>query len=234
MCSIDGIKGLVGEDRQSTDVKYGEEIEFINRSKLVFAMNTLPGFAQNEPIEPILRRILIMPFDKKIEVLDGSVEERMLAELPGIFNKAIIGLQRVTENNKFTNCERGIKLVKSYEPANKNYLEEFFDTYLVVGPKRTVFSIEIYQAFQVYINHRVPGGMNNKMFAMDTKSLGRALRRHEPFRNINLRVEKKRFPGNSELDSTVTTKYYGIGLKTESDIRSEYDNDVKDDEDIPF
>ncbi|MDA3844385.1 MAG: phage/plasmid primase, P4 family [Candidatus Kapabacteria bacterium] len=235
MVNIDFVKELTGEDRQSTDVKFGDEIEFTNKAKMIFATNTLTEFSKDEPIKPITRRIIILKFDQEIKKSDGRIEDKLTAELPGIFNKAIVGLKRLIENNDFTDTVRGIQLVKSYEQTNRNYIEDFFDSHLIADPNGSVFSIEIYQAFLNYMSDRVPGGLNNKNYKIDTKKLGRELNRYEPFLKIKITTSKKRYSGEGSTQSTVTTLYHGIRLKTEIDFLAETGHEQTDyDEEIPF
>jgi P4 family phage/plasmid primase-like protien len=114
MSNVATIKELSGGDRQSTDVKFGDSVDFVNVAKLVFAMNQMPEFPSNETIEPILRRIYLLPFKFQITDYDMGLELKFEKELPGIFNEAIAGLQRFRARGDFPVVELAQKEIKMW------------------------------------------------------------------------------------------------------------------------
>jgi len=124
LLNIDAIKELTGGDQQSTDIKFGDQVDFYNTAKLVSAMNRLPDIPKKSAIEPILRRVVLLPFDYVIKDYDPDIETKFRDELSGIFNSAIDGLKRLRKNKIFTECERGKNRLKLY--AGEHSLFDMF------------------------------------------------------------------------------------------------------------
>ena len=147
--NIETIKQLTGEDVQSTDVKFGEYKNFKNHAKLVFAMNRLPSFKSSEPIEPILRRIYLLPFDNPIpkNKFDSTLKAKFISELSGIFNRAIEGLRRLRKNgNNFTVCRRTEKLIENFG-KEINMVAGFADENLIEDPKAEIWCTDLWNSY---------------------------------------------------------------------------------------
>ena len=123
--NVDIIKKLTGGDTVTGAIKHqNDEIEFVNTAKLVFAMNRLPILSSAENIDPIKKRVVLLPFDYQIKQEDHSIERAFERELPGIFNKAIEGLKRLREKKAFTHNERSNDIMSRW---NTNPVFVFID-----------------------------------------------------------------------------------------------------------
>ncbi|MCK5740897.1 MAG: toprim domain-containing protein [Chlorobi bacterium] len=223
MENIDTIKELTGEDRQSTDVKYGDEIDFVNKAKFIFAMNTLPNFPKDEALQPILRRILLLPFDMDIEKRNGDIETELHAEMSGIFNAAIKELKHLLQKKEkeLTTCKRGTEYLDSYLDVEKNTFELFCSTRIVVDPNRSVFIHDLWNDYEIFMDSHAAGWRNNKALIRDAVYLGRGLAKHPKLGNVfttDKETDKDYIDVNDVCRPRRTTIYKGISLRNKSDI----------------
>lgn len=87
------LKTLSSGGTMMVERKGVQGFEFTNRAKMIFAMNKRPTF--REQGTALKRRLLVIPFPFTIDVPDPTIEEKLLAEVPGI---AAMLLKRVREN----------------------------------------------------------------------------------------------------------------------------------------
>lgn len=98
-------KAIVGEDIIEAEEKCKPMFAFQPIVKMTFAMNTLPYTKDRS--DGFFRRLMILRFtayfpEKK---RDKYLKEKLCEELPGIFNWALEGLERLRKNNySFTQC----------------------------------------------------------------------------------------------------------------------------------
>lgn len=131
MANIAIIKQLTGGDMQMSDVKFGDSIQFKNDAKIVITMNDLPIFSEGENLSPLKRRIILMSFDYQMKStdIDPNIEQKFIAEMPGIFLKSMDGLKTLRKNEKFSGTLKGNKLLENFlnhsrmidEFCNDNY-----------------------------------------------------------------------------------------------------------------
>lgn len=151
MDNIDILKQFTGGDALSTNVKFGDYVQFENTAKLILCMNRAPLISSHEALKPITRRIVWLPFDYRILEPDATVEKKMLAELPGQFNKAVDGLRRLRKQGAFTRVERGEKAMSVWA-GTANLLEVFISETIVVDPKEKVRLGVIWAAYKKWMD----------------------------------------------------------------------------------
>lgn len=130
LSNLSKIKQLTGGDRQTSDVKNQDEISFYSFAKLVFAMNHMPDIGEHENRKPIAKRVKFLPFDYRITKEDGEIEKIFKREISGIFNRAIVALQRLMQKREFTHCERSEVLSKRFLGEGnsiKAFIQERFE-----------------------------------------------------------------------------------------------------------
>lgn len=95
-------KTLVSDDVILADVKNKDPIEFIPQCKIVWAMNNLPYVSDRSGA--VDSRVIIIPMKNSIprQKWDLRLDEKLTQELPGIFNFALEGLQRLRAQGAFT------------------------------------------------------------------------------------------------------------------------------------
>lgn len=135
----DGIyKTLVSDDLLLADVKNRDPIEFIPQCKVVWAMNNLPYVGDRSGA--VDSRILIIPMARAIprEQWDLRLDDKLTAELPGIFNFALEGLQRLRSQGAFTRVAQGESMSNEYRRAQDIYAAFLEDeSWCILGPGRT-------------------------------------------------------------------------------------------------
>lgn len=151
MDNIDLLKQFTGGDALSTNVKFGDHVQFENSAKLILCMNRAPLISSHEALKPITRRIVWLPFEYRIQKPDPTVEKKMLAELPGHFNKAIEGLRRLRNQGAFTRIERGEKALALWA-GTANLLEVFIMESIVVEEKQKVRLGELWKAYKKWMD----------------------------------------------------------------------------------
>ncbi len=131
----------------------------VNIPKLLVAMNKLP-FSSGDNSHGFFRRLLLIPFTTiiKEEDKDYELESKVISnELPAILNFAIEGMQRLTNQGKFTEAKAMKEAINSYkESANQVavFLEE--EHYEAVDPqlKTGTKAVNIYTHFSSWCKHR--------------------------------------------------------------------------------
>lgn len=87
-----------------------------NRTKLIMACNELPDMTDFS--EGFMRRLIIVPFDAKFSAENGNVdtqiEEKLFAELPGIFNRIIEAYHRLLSQKGFTKSDVVASTIQEY------------------------------------------------------------------------------------------------------------------------
>lgn len=146
------IKQLTGGDKMQTNLKFkNQDIQFVNECKLFFAMNKMP-YIETSNIGAMKRRIQMFPFDYRITNRDPAIERQMMSELPGAFNRAIEGLQRLRKNRNFTRIKRGDTLVDIWL-GEMNTFAVWFNDSIVPDPAGTLTYDEAWEDYSKYMRH---------------------------------------------------------------------------------
>lgn len=92
------LKSITSGDPIRVEIKHGKSFMYKPICKLFFALNNLPY--SKDKSDGYLRRLTILPFNKsfKGKKADVHLRDKLKAELPGILNFALKGLQRLRKN----------------------------------------------------------------------------------------------------------------------------------------
>ena len=115
----DGVyKRLVSKDPQLVRAPYGKPFSFVPICKVWGSMNDTPR--NTDRSDAIYNRVMIILMNRVIpeEKKDRRLDEKLLAELPGIFNWALIGGKRLNRNGHFTVSQQSIEAGKEYKSEN--------------------------------------------------------------------------------------------------------------------
>ena len=95
-------KEIMGGDPMKAERKRKDPFMFEPTAKHLFAANELPSTSTDD--EAFYRRILLVPFPETIPEAerDKHLDDKLQAELPGVLNWALEGLQRLLANGGFT------------------------------------------------------------------------------------------------------------------------------------
>lgn len=99
-------KNLTGDGEISAQKKYGDPYTVRNRAKLIMTYNQIPDV--KDLSVGMLSRPIIIPFLKSIpeQEQDRNIKSKLLEELPGIFNFALEGWNRLEKQGFFTKSEK--------------------------------------------------------------------------------------------------------------------------------
>lgn len=112
---VDTFKALVSGEPLQAREPYGKPFTVKNKVRFVINANELPK--ETEQTDAYFRRFLLIPFDVKIseEEKDINLASKIInKELPGVFNWVLEGLRRLTEQEKFTYCEKSFLAVAEF------------------------------------------------------------------------------------------------------------------------
>lgn len=98
------LKSLVSGEMTTAEHKHKDPFDFLPYAKHWFGTNHLPH--TRDFSDALFRRAVILTFNNKFEGAQRDVHllHKLKAELPGILNLALVGLQRLIENRAFTEC----------------------------------------------------------------------------------------------------------------------------------
>ena len=111
------VKRIITNEPLNAEVKYGNRYQFVPNMNFIVNTNYLPEMSGDMPAYAVIRRYLILRWKKTftIDEQDKNLYERLVAEMPGIFNRALEGLQRLREHN----------FIFSAQAESEEYLEKF-------------------------------------------------------------------------------------------------------------
>lgn len=111
-------KRLVSQDAISARQIYGNPFRFVPICKVWGAMNETPRVIDRS--DAIFNRVFIIPMNRPvpIEQRDPRLQEKLRAEMAGIFNMALIGLKRITRAKAFTQVKQVNSARADYKAEN--------------------------------------------------------------------------------------------------------------------
>jgi|GEM_PF-610672 len=144
-------KNLVAGDEVRVERKYEQGFSYRPICKLVFAVNKLPD--SRDKSHGFYRRLVLIPFDRIFsgEDDDKHLLEKLLAELPGIFNFAVEGLRRLREREfVFTEAQVVKEQLHDYK-SEQNPVIPFLEENIVEGREEDrLFRSEIWKRFKIW------------------------------------------------------------------------------------
>lgn len=124
------LKAIIAGGEIQVRKLYSQAYTIENRAKLIMACNKLP--TTTDLSKGLYRRLLIAPFRATFEreKEDRHIRGKLAVELPGIFNLALGGLDRLIAQNQFTDSRLIEKTLQDFKEEmdnvvywNKNYVE---------------------------------------------------------------------------------------------------------------
>jgi putative DNA primase/helicase len=144
-------KTLVTGDPIDAERKFGQPFAFRSYAKLLFSANKIPS--SRDRTHAFYRRWLIIPFTRTFDGVGGNpkpdkgLRDKLKTELPGIFNWALLGLQRLYANEAFTQPKSVVEAKKAYIRSNDN-LRVFAEECLLANPIGTIPKKEFYDVYE--------------------------------------------------------------------------------------
>jgi len=157
-------KAIVTGDPISAAFKHKDSFSFNPFVKLAFASNKLPKVLDNS--DGYYRRLLIVEFKRQYleddPDRDPLLEDKLTAELDGIFEWALVGLHRLRKQGKFTNCDETLELLQQYRRLN-NPVMCFVEDCCVLDENEITDKDKTYTEYRTYCsaNGYVPFSKEN-------------------------------------------------------------------------
>jgi len=114
----DYFKRIVTGDTIDAAHKHKPVFHFQPFARLVFAMNRMPRIKDTS--HGFYRRLLIVPFNRVFteKEQDRKLRKKLIEEIDGIFQWSLRGLERLYDNDGFTNPEIVREALAAYQRAN--------------------------------------------------------------------------------------------------------------------
>lgn len=166
-------KQLTSGEPIEARLPYGQPMTLTNYAKLAFNTNELPKDVEHT--EAFFRRFLIIPFDVTIpeEKRNPNLANEIIeAELSGVFNWILEGLNRLLQQNNFTKCDAAQKAVETYR-IESDSVAMFIDEY---GYQKSIEKFEsLKDLYPSYKNFCVDNGfrpVHSRNLAKRLEALG--------------------------------------------------------------
>lgn len=145
------IKTIVSGDNIRVENKYEKGFSYKPICKLVFALNALPVAIDKS--HGFYRRLVIVPFRRvfKGTEVDKNLLQKLLEELPGIFNFAMEGLKRLIEQDFNFSTSNAINQAVSSYKNEQNPAIPFVADHIQAGrPEDRLGTNDLFEFFQVW------------------------------------------------------------------------------------
>lgn len=164
-------KRLVSQDAIMARQIFGKPFRFVPICKVWGAMNDLPRVIDRS--DAIFNRVYIIPMNRAVpmEQRDPRLQEKLRAEMAGIFNMALIGLKRIRRAKAFTR-------VKQVESAREDYKAEndtekaFLDDWCVFDKEAKMNAQDLYDAYASWCKRNGAMAKSSTKVAKDWQRLG--------------------------------------------------------------
>lgn len=146
-------KNLTGDGDISAQKKFGDLFFFRNRAKLIMTYNQIPDL--KDLSDGMLSRPIIIPFKKRIKdsEQDKKLKEKLLKELPGIFNFALEGWERLESQNDFTQSDSSKGALETVKKESCNVFQ-WIENYLTfVDDKAEEYRKKPQELYAAYRSH---------------------------------------------------------------------------------
>lgn len=145
------LKALTAGEAISINRKNKQEITIALPTKLVFLVNELPMLSDSS--RGFERRLVILPFNKTFppNKQDKDLPKKLSAELEGILNWALEGLQRLIANNYRFTHSTSMKDAKEAYFGVGNPVERFVKDFVVPKPGYILESKEVLHAYRTWM-----------------------------------------------------------------------------------
>lgn len=164
-------KRLVSSDTVSARQIHGRPFNFVPQCKLWGAMNETPRVADRS--DAVYSRIIILPMMNPIpkEKWDLDIDAKLKAELPGIFNWALAGLQRLQKAGHFTRAAQSEQARDDYKSEN-DAEAAYIGERLEYGSSFTVRADDLYRDYKTWCEDNGFRAKNRNTVSKDWKRLG--------------------------------------------------------------
>ncbi|MDP2035145.1 MAG: phage/plasmid primase, P4 family [Polaromonas sp.] len=150
------VKQFSGGDSITARANYGDQITFKPEGKLVISTNDMPEIAVTD--KAMWRRIFPIPFKATFsgENRDDDLEEKLLAELPGILNWALAGARRYHKDGCLVSCDA----VEEHKRMMRKEADTFSGWIIDCCVVNSGGRLQASKGYDSYFQYAKPGGRN--------------------------------------------------------------------------
>jgi putative DNA primase/helicase len=166
-------KQIVSGEPLEARLPYGDPFTLTQYAKLIFNANKLPKDVEHT--NAYFRRFLIIPFDVTIpeEEQDKELHTKIInAELSGVFNWVLEGLNRLLEQKNFTHSDVVQKAREDYELKSDSVRVFMDDMEYKKSATEHVLRKEIYRDYRNYCMEEGFKAVNNTNFIERLEAFG--------------------------------------------------------------
>jgi len=154
--NTDLVKAAVAGDWVTGRTPYKNPVKFKPFAKHFLAMNEIPVI--EDMSHGMQRRIYVLEFSRTFaeNEMDVNLTEKLVDELPGIFNWSMVGYNRLKENNFIFSTGTSMVNAKHDYQRLSNNIYEFIEEHLVPSPDARVplkDAFSFYQKFCMKLNY---------------------------------------------------------------------------------
>jgi len=145
----DYFKRIVTGDTIDAAHKHKPVFHFQPFARLVFAMNRMPRIRDTS--HGFYRRLLIVPFNRVFteEEQDRQLRQKLIEETDGIFQWALRGLDRLYDNDAFTEPQVVREALAAYQRAN-NPVVAFVEDCCILSSDASTSKNDLYGEYKQY------------------------------------------------------------------------------------
>lgn len=140
------LKSLVSGEMTTAEHKHQAPFDFVPYAKHWFGTNHLPH--TRDFSDALFRRALILTFPNKFDGPGRDVHliDKLKAELPGILNLALEGLQRLISNSAFTECPSSADIAKQWR-READQVAQFVEEDCETGAGFEIASSQLFEKY---------------------------------------------------------------------------------------
>jgi putative DNA primase/helicase len=164
------LKQLVTGDPIQANRKGKSMVTLRPSARLVFAANDLPTI--HDRSDGVWRRMIALPFlvDVRTKGVDRCRPQRLLGELPGIFNWAFEGAVRLHRQGEFTGCTVCADCVEQHR-YQCDPVRQFVDEQLIREPGLSIAKGDAYREYERFCHDNGYVPKNEVNFAKDMQRI---------------------------------------------------------------
>lgn len=174
-------KAIVSGDAVQAAYKHENGFEFVPTCKMAFAANRFPRVLDNS--DGFFRKILPVQFKRQfLTGADKSLVDKLKAELSGIFHWALIGRQRLWEQQDFTESDETNRVLLDYRRSNNPVLC-FLEDECELDPGGMGYEVskkDLYEQYERYCKDKGYSKFSEENFFRELRSARSNLEQYRP------------------------------------------------------
>jgi putative DNA primase/helicase len=175
---VERLLSISGEDALTVNIKYKEQWTGKLPCRLHVISNELPRLG--DASSAIVGRIVLLPLSRSwLGKEDHGLERALHAELPGILNWALDGLERLTANDRFTHIASAEEMITTMRDL-ASPVGAFVREQCILGVDHQIDVDELYAAYKTWAEENGHARPSKSMFGRDLRAAVPSIDRIRP------------------------------------------------------